>query len=212
MKPVALARGQVIFEGNESPRYVYFLDSGVVSLMLGSRDGHEVEVASIGREGLVGDAALLGCRTTLTRCLVHVEGHAWRLPAPLVQHEFQNPGVLQTRMLGYLQALLADSFQIELCNRLHCVEQRLVRWLLLLRYRSGSEHWPLTQESIAQALGTRRPGITDACGTLREAGLIEYGHGQFHLCNVAALKKSSCECYDVIAHSLNEFAARLSPQ
>ena len=209
LKPISLSRKQIIFDSDNAPDHVYFLDSGVVSLLLCSHDGHEVEVATVGREGLVGDAAVLGCAKTLTRCIVQVEGNGWRAPAHLIQNEFQTPSVLQGRMLGYLQTLLASSFQIELCNRRHSVEQRLARWLLLLRYRAGSDRWPLTQETIAQALGTRRPGITDACNALRQAGLIEYGHRQFQICDVPGLKAFSCECYDAITHNLNELAHRI---
>ena len=209
LKPISLVRKQIIFDCDNTPDYVYFLDSGVVSLLLCSQDGHEVGVAAVGREGLVGDAALLGCAKTLTRCIVQVEGSGWRVPAQVIQNEFQTPGVLQGRMLGYLQTLLASSFQIELCNRRHSVEQRLARWLLLLRYRASSDSWPLTQETIAQALGTRRPGITDACNVLRQAALIEYGHGQFQICDVPGLKAFSCECYGVITHNLNELAHRI---
>ena len=209
LKPILLARQQIIFDSDDAPEYAYFLDSGVVSLLLCSRDGHEVEVATVGREGLIGDAALLGCSKTLTRGVVQVAGSGWRISAHLVHSEFRRPGVLQDRILSYLQTILANSFQIELCNRRHSVEQRLARWLLLLRYRSGRDTWPLTQENIAQALGTRRPGITDACAALRQTGLIEYGHGQFRICDTSGLKAFSCECYGAIARNLNEFAARI---
>ena len=198
LKPTRLPAGQVLHEIGECIERVYFPDSGMVSLVLTSGDGTNVEVGIVGREGMVGAAALLQSNQTISQAMVQIAGSGWRLPAEVLRAEFKRGGLLQERMLRYAQALLTQTSQTALCNRLHTVEERLARWLLTAHDCVQSDTIGLTQEFIADMLGTRRTGVTIAAGVLRQEGLIDYTRGYIKIIDHEGLKDAACECYPIL--------------
>lgn len=188
---------------------VYFPDSGLVSLILTSLDGIEIEVSLAGREGLVGAAGLLGSDRTLSQAVVQIAGRGWQMPASVLFEQFRKGGALQLLLFRYLQFLLIQSFQTTLCNRRHSVVERLSRWLLTTQDRVGSAYLPVTQSLMAHMLGTRRPGITEACGVLAGEGLVECGRGYTRILDHEGLIRKSCECYSVINKEFQRIFANL---
>lgn len=198
LEKVALNNHQVLYEPFEPIDFVYFPVQGVVSLLYTMEDGSTVEVGIVGAEGMVGIPVILGGMKTTNQALVQVPGSAMRLKASVLKSEFERAGVLQTLLLRYAQALLSLASQSAACNRLHTLEERLARWLLLVQNRLQSDELPLTQEYISQMLGTRRSGVTVAAGTLQEAGIISYKRGKITILNQENLEATACECYRVI--------------
>ncbi|HEX8236960.1 MAG TPA: Crp/Fnr family transcriptional regulator [Abditibacteriaceae bacterium] len=178
--------------------HVYFPNSGMISLVLTSNEGTNVEVGIVGREGMAGTASVLGGAPAISQSIVQIEGTAMQLPTSVLLEEFEHSKSLRRLLLGSLQALVTQTAQTALCNRLHSVEERLSRWLLVVSDRVGSDEFDLTQEFIAHMLGTRRSGVTVACGQLRSADLIEYSRGRIQIMDRQGLIDTSCECYAVI--------------
>ncbi|MBD2039389.1 Crp/Fnr family transcriptional regulator [Microcoleus sp. FACHB-672] len=207
LEKVELNNHQVLYNPNELIEFVYFPTQGVVSLLYAMEDGSTVEVGIVGAEGMVGIPVILGGMKTTNLALVQVAGYGMRLKASLLKSEFERGGVLQTLLLRYSQALLSFVSQTAACNRLHTLEERLSRWLLLVQHRLQSDELPLTQEYISQMLGTRRSGVTVAAGTLQQAGIISYKRGKINILNQENLEATACECYQVIQ---SEFARLLN--
>ncbi len=157
-----------------------------------------VEVCLVGNDGIVGTPAALGDNITTTTATVQIPDSAMRMKASLLKSEFQRGGVLQSLLLRYMQAQHSFISQNAACNRLHHLEGRLARWLLLVCDRVGSNELPLTQEFISQMLGVRRAGVTEAANTLQQAGLIRYNRGRITILNREGLEAFSCECYEII--------------
>ena len=198
LERVSLERDQVIYEPGEPIRHVYFPHQAIVSLVSTMSDGSTVEVGVVGNEGMVGIPVVLGGNTTTTRAFVQVPDGGTRMEATRLNAEFNRGGPLQSLLLRYTQALHTQVSQTAACNRLHKVESRLARWLLSVSDRMQSDQFPLTQEFIAQMLGCRRPGVTEAAGTLSQAGMIRYTRGRITILNREDLAATSCECYGVI--------------
>ena len=198
LRSTSLPVGQILHESGECIERVYFPDSGMVSLVLTSGDGTNVEVGIVGREGMVGTAALLQSNQTISQAIVQIAGCGWRLPAEVLRAEFKRGGLLQDQMLRYAQTLLMQTSQTALCNRLHTVEERLARWLLMAHDCVQSDTIGLTQEFIADMLGTRRTGVTIAAGVLRQEGLIDYTRGYIKITDHEGLKSAACECYPIL--------------
>jgi CRP-like cAMP-binding protein len=198
LERVPLPLGAVIYESGAEQRYVYFLASGIVSLLYVMNDGSAAEIAVVGNEGMVGIALFMGGETTPSRAVVQSTGSAWRLEAAQIKAEFARGGALQRVLLLYTQALITMMTQTAVCNRHHMLEQQLCRWLLLSLDRLPSNQLVMTQQLIANMLGVRREGVTEAAGRLQADGLINYSRGRINVLNRAKLEKRACECYAVV--------------
>jgi len=200
---VKLPLGLVVFESGRKLRHLYFPASGIVSLLYAMENGASTEIAVIGNEGVVGIALFMGGESTPSRAVVQSAGHAYRLKATALKTEFERGGPLQHLLLRYTQALIAQMTQTAVCNRHHAVDQQLCRWLLLSLDRLPSNELAMTQELIANMLGVRREGVTEAAGKLQEAGLIRYSRGHITVLNRPKLEARVCECYAVVKKEMD---------
>ena len=198
LEPVKLPLGLVIFESGTKLRHLYFPTSGIVSLLYTMENGASTEIAVIGSEGAVGIALFMGGDSTPNRAVVQSAGGGYRLNAATVRAEFDRGGPLQHLLLRYTQALIAQMTQTAVCNRHHSVDQQLCRWLLLSLDRLPSNELAMTQELIANMLGVRREGVTEAAGHLQDAKLIRYNRGRITVLDRPKLEKRVCECYAVV--------------
>jgi CRP-like cAMP-binding protein len=195
---VTFSLGQILCEPGERIHYCYFPTNAIVSLLYTMQDGSTAEMGLVGNEGVLGVAVFLGGESTCSRALVAVAGDALRLPTKRTQEEFAHGGPLQLLLLRYTQALITQVSQTAVCNRLHSVEQRLCRWLLLCHDRNNCSELLMTQEIIANMLGGRRESVTVAAGHLQDAGLIHYCRGHIRILDRDGLESNVCECYRVV--------------
>ena len=195
---VALPLGEVLYESGAKMPYVYFPTTAIVSLLYVMEDGASAEIAIVGNEGLLGISLFMGGETTPSRAVVQSAGHAFRLRADLLKAEFGRFGPTMHLLLRYTQALITQRAQTAVCNRHHSVDQQLCRWLLLSLDRLDSNELSMTQELIANMLGVRREGVTEAAGKLQDAGLIRYRRGRITVLDRPGLESRSCECYQVV--------------
>jgi len=195
---VPLQLGQVLYEPGIQMRYVYFPTNSIVSLLYVMEDGASAEIAVVGNEGIVGISIFMGGETTSSRAVVQSAGHAYRLKGQLLKGEFYRAGPMQHLLLRYTQALLTQMAQTAVCNRHHSLDQQLCRWLLLSLDRLPSNELVMTQELIANMLGVRREGVTEAASSLQKAGLIEYRRGHITVLDRTGLQNRVCECYAVV--------------
>ena len=195
---VKLPLGLVVFESGSKLRHLYFPASGIVSLLYAMENGASTEIAVIGDEGVVGIALFMGGESTPSRAVVQSAGYGYRLKAAVLKSEFARGGPLQHLLLRYTQALIAQMTQTAVCNRHHAVDQQLCRWLLLSLDRLPSNELSMTQELIANMLGVRREGVTEAAGRLQDAGLIRYRRGHITVLDRPKLEARVCECYAVV--------------
>ncbi len=205
---VPMPLGHVLYESGDELRHVYFPTDSIVSLLYVLIDGASAEIAVVGNDGIIGVALFMGGETMPNRAVVQSAGHAYRLKGQLLKQEFSRSGELQNLLLRYTQALLTQMSQTAVCNRHHSLDQQLCRWLLLSLDRLPSNELVMTQELIANMLGVRREGVTEAAGNLQRDGLIEYQRGRITVLDRAGLEARSCECYGVVR---KEFA-RLLPE
>jgi CRP-like cAMP-binding protein len=198
LEPVSLPLGMALYESGGAQGYVYFPTSSIVSLLYVLENGSSAEIAVTGCEGLVGIALFMGGETTPSRAVVQSAGHGYRLRAAVLKKEFENGGALQLLLLRYTQALITQMTQTAVCNRHHAVDQQLCRWLLLSLDRLPANELVMTQELIANMLGVRREGVTEAAGKLQAEGLIEYSRGRITVLDREHLEARVCECYAVV--------------
>ena len=198
LEPVDLPLGKAIYEAAQQIEYLYFPTTSMISLLSTIEDGITAEVGLTGNDGVVGIALFLGGETTPNRAVVQIAGKAVRLKALVVKEEFKRGEVFQYLLLRYTQALITQISQTAICNRLHPVEQRFCRWLLLSHDRIKSNELVMTQELIASMLGGRRESVTVAAGRLQEQGLIQYVRGRITILDRVGLEASACECYEVV--------------
>jgi CRP-like cAMP-binding protein len=198
LERVSLSLGEVVYESGGHLDFVYFPTNAVVSLLYTTEDGSTAEMGLTGNDGVVGIALFLGGDTTPNRAVVQVAGGAFRMRAKILQEEFAGGGRLQQLMLRYTQALITQISQTAVCNRLHSVEKRLCRWLLLSHDRVKSDELLMTQEFISNMLGGRRESVTVAAGRLQDAGLINYSRGHISILDRKGLEAAVCECYQVV--------------
>jgi CRP-like cAMP-binding protein len=177
LKPVALPLGRTIYGADDREKHLYFLTAGIVSRVYVTENGASAEFAVTGREGVIGVASFLGGESTPSRALVLSPGYGYRLEADLLKDQFEHDGPLPHLLLRYTQALIAQTGQIAVCNRHHTLEQQLCRWILSCLDRLPSNELTMTHELIADMLGVRRVGVTQAAGKLQAAGLIHYSRG-----------------------------------
>ncbi len=198
LESVALPLGWAVYESGGRMDHVYFPTDGIVSLLYVMESGESAEIAVTGTEGLVGISLFMGGESTTSRAVVQSEGHAYRLPARFLRAEFERGGQLQHLLLRFTQALITQMSQTAVCNRHHAVEQQLCRWLLLSLDRLPANELHMTQELIANMLGVRREGVTEAAGKLQDAGLIHYRRGHITVLDRPGVEKRVCECYAVV--------------
>ena len=198
LERVPLPLGMAVYESGAKLDYVYFPTDCIVSLLYVMKSGASAEIAVVGYEGLVGVALFMGGESTPSRAVVQSAGYAYRLPSKILKREFEQSGPLQHLLLRYTQALITQMAQTAVCNRHHSVEQQLARWLLLSLDRLPSSELHMTQELIANMLGVRREGVTEAAGKLQSAGLIHYSRGRITVIDRPRLEARACECYHVV--------------
>jgi len=198
LRLVAMPLGKVLYESGDVLEYVYFPTDSIVSLLYVLESGASAEISVVGNEGLIGIALFMGGDTTPSRAIVQSAGHAYRLSGQKLKDEFHLSGGLQLLLLRYTQALITQMAQTAVCNRHHSVDQQLCRWLLLSHDRLKSNTLVMTQELIANMLGVRREGVTDAAGKLQKLGAISYSRGQIIVLDRPRLEQLCCECYSVV--------------
>jgi CRP-like cAMP-binding protein len=195
---VPLPLGEALYESGIVLRHVYFPTDSIVSLLYVMSDGASAEIAVVGNDGVIGVSLFMGGETTPSRAVVQSAGHAYRLTGQLLKEEFIRAGAMQHLLLRYTQALLTQMAQTAVCNRHHSLDQQLCRWLLLSLDRLTASELVMTQELIANMLGVRREGVTEAAGHLQQAGLIQYSRGRIKVLDRPGLEARTCECYAVV--------------
>lgn len=195
---VDLPLGHVIYESGDRLDHVYFPTTSIISLLYVMEDGASAEIAIVGNEGIVGVALFMGGETTPSRAIVQSAGRAYKLSGAAMKQEFNRGGPMQRLLLRYTQSLITQMAQTAVCNRHHSIDQQLCRWLLLSMDRLPSNELRMTQELIANMLGVRRSGVTEAALKLQSAGLIRYRHGHIEVLDRPGLEQRVCECYAVV--------------
>ena len=198
LEPVDMPLGQVLYESGTRLSHVYFPTTSIISLLYVMENGASAEIAVVGQEGIVGVALFMGGESTPSRAVVQSAGQGLRLKASLMMQEFNRGGPVMHLLLRYTQALITQMAQTAVCNRHHSLDQQLCRWLLLSLDRLQSNQLVMTQELIANMLGVRREGVTEAAGQLHKAGLIRYQRGHITILDRAGLERRTCECYAVV--------------
>lgn len=207
LEAVQLEAGQVLYEAGGRQSHMYFPLSAIVSLQYVMRDGASAEIAVVGHDGVIGVALFMGGESTLSRALVRGAGQALRMPAALLKEEFSRQGEMQILLLRYTQVLLTQMAQSAVCNRHHSIEQQLCRCLLLSLDRVRNTTLALTQELIANLLGVRREGVSEAAGRLQQQGVIRYNRGSIVVLDRARLEALCCECYAVVKRETERITA-----
>jgi CRP-like cAMP-binding protein len=207
---VEMPLGKVLYEPGDLLRHVYFPIDCIVSLLYVMESGASAEISVVGNEGLIGIALFMGGETTPSRAVVQSAGHAYRLDGERLKLEFHRNGGMQVLLLRYTQALITQMAQTAVCNRHHSVDQQLCRWLLLSLDRLASNQLNMTQELIANMLGVRREGVTDAAGKLQTLGVIRYQRGHITVLDRPKLEELSCECYEVVKRETDRLEAASS--
>jgi CRP-like cAMP-binding protein len=196
---IPMPTGKVVYESGAAIAHVYFPATSVVSLIYVLETGASAEISVVGSEGLVGIALFMGGGgSTPSQAVVQSAGHGYRLRSAVVRSQFEKSGALMDIFLRYTQALITQMSQTAACNRHHTLDQQLCRWLLRNLDRRQGAHLEMTQESIANLLGVRREGVTDAALKLQRAGLIRYTRGKIEILDRAGIERRSCECYEVV--------------
>ena len=198
LEPVELPLGKALYESGARMSHVIFPTTAIVSLLYVLEDGASAEIAVVGSEGLVGISLFMGGHSTPSRAVVQSAGHGLRLPADVMMAEFYRAGPVMHLLLRYTQALITQMTQTAVCNRHHSLDQQLCRWLLLSLDRLRGNDLVMTQELIANMLGVRREGVTEAAGALQRAGLIGYQRGHITVLDRHGLEQRTCECYAVV--------------
>jgi CRP-like cAMP-binding protein len=193
-----LKLGDVLYESGRAMRYVYFPTTAIISMLYVMEDGASAEIAIVGNEGILGISLFMGGESTPSRAVVQSAGFGYRMRAQFLKSEFERYGPLMHLLLRYTQALITQMAQTAVCNRHHTVDQQLCRWLLLSLDRLASNELTMTQELIANMLGVRREGVTEAAGKLQEAGLVKYSRGKITVLDRPRLQARACECYQVV--------------
>jgi len=205
LRRVLLHQNHILHEQDSRIEYVYFVENGLVSLVMDASCDSQIEAAMIGSEGMVGAMSILGNYPSVHRAMVQIPGKAYRLPVGVLREEWKRNPDLQEWLFSYANLLMAQVSQTVLCGRIHTIEERLNRWLLAARDRIEADNLELTHDHIAQMLGVRRPGVTVALGVLQQSGLIECGRGQINIKNAAKLERCACECYSILRQKFQSF-------
>ncbi|MFJ2463098.1 Crp/Fnr family transcriptional regulator [Pseudomonas sp. NPDC087615] len=209
---VSFPLGKVLYESGDVLRYVYFPTDSIISLLYVMENGAAADISVVGNEGLIGVALFMGGESTSSRAVVQSAGYAFRLRGQLLKDEFNRHGEMLRLMLRYTQALITQMAQTAVCNRHHSIDQRLCRWLLLSLDRLPGNQLVMTQELIANMLGVRREGITEAARKLQKLGVIEYCRGLITVLDRPQLEELSCECYAVVKHETDRLLPCAQPE
>jgi CRP-like cAMP-binding protein len=212
LEPVELPLGAVLYESGNRLTHVYFPTTAIVSLICVMDSGATTEIAIVGNEGVVGVSLFMGGESTTSRAVVQSAGLGYRLKANQMMEEFNRTGPVMYLLLRYTQALITQMAQTAVCNRHHSLDQQLCRWLLLSLDRLRSNELVVTQELIANLLGVRREGVTEAAGRLLAAGLITYRRGHITVLDRAQLEHRSCECYAVVKREYDRLLPGKTPE
>ena len=204
-----VSTGEVLHESGAPIKYLYFPLDCVMSLLYEMENGISSELSIVGSEGMVGISSIMGSETAPNRAVVQSEGQALRIRADALQKEFQRGGALQMHLLRYTHALMTQMAQTGLCNRHHCVQQQLCRWLLVTQDHFGTRELCVTQQHIADMLGVRREGVTQAAGVLQDIGWIRYSRGHIVVIDRPGLEGGACECYQILK---KEYGRLLAPE
>ena len=207
LEPVALRLGELVYGPDEQMAHALFPTTAIISLHYVTETGASAETAGVGNEGVVGIALFMGGNTTPSSAVVQTAGMAYRLDARRFKEEFDRCSFAQRLLLRYTQALMTQISQTAACNRHHSIEQQLCRWLLLTLDRATSNEMIITQELVANMLGVRREGITEAAGRLRDAGYIQYRRGHLAVLKREGLETRTCECYLVVKEEFGRLLA-----
>ncbi len=195
---ISMPLSSVLYESGDALRHIYFPTNCIVSLLYVMQDGASAEIAVVGNEGAIGVALFMGGETTPSRAIVQSAGCAFRLTRTRLRHEFDRHGQLLHVLLRYTQSLITQMAQTAVCNRHHSLDQQLCRWLLLSLDRLDGNTLKITQELIANMIGVRREGVTEAAGKLQKLGVIRYRRGEITVLDRKRLEQLSCECYAVV--------------
>ena len=195
---IPMPLGWALYESGSHMNYLYFPTTSIVSVLYVTENGASAEIAITGNCGVVGISLFMGGETTPSRAVVQSAGHGYRLAGNIVKREFAKRGQFQLLALRFTQALMTQMAQTAVCNRHHTLDQQLCRWLLLSLDRLENDELAMTQELIANMLGVRREGVTEAAGHLQKAGLISYNRGHIKVLNRPGLEERVCECYSVV--------------
>jgi CRP-like cAMP-binding protein len=206
---VKMSLGEALYESGGHLEHIYFPATSIVSLLYVLEDGASAEIAVVGREGILGVALFMGGETTPSRAVVQSAGYGYRLSSRLLKQEFNRAGPMMHLLLRYTQALITQMAQTAVCNRHHSVEQQLSRWLLMSLDRLSSNELTMTQELIANMLGVRREGVTEAAGNLRRSGVIHYSRGRITVIDRPGLEREVCECYGVVKKEFDRLLSDL---
>lgn len=206
---VELELGAVIYESGRIMGSVYFPTNSIVSLLYVMENGSSAEISVVGNEGLVGISLFMGGESTPSRAVVQSKGYAYKLKSIVLMTEFNRHEALLNLLLRYTQALITQMAQTAVCNRHHSVDQQLCRWLLLSLDRLCGDQLNMTQELIANMLGVRREGVTDAAGKLQKLGVISYSRGKIKVLDRRRLEELSCECYEVVKKETDRLFAEM---
>jgi CRP-like cAMP-binding protein len=198
LEPIDMALGEVLYESGATLSHVYFPTTAIVSLLYVMQNGASAEIAVAGNEAIVGISLFMGGESTPSRAVVQSAGRALRMKAQTLKDEFNSNGVVLHLLLRYTQALITQMAQTAVCNRHHSLDQQLCRWLLLSLDRLQGDQLVMTQELIANMLGVRREGVTEAALKLQKAGLINYARGRIKVLDRSGLEALTCECYEVV--------------
>ena len=209
---VALSLGQVLYESGDTLRHVYFPTDSIVSLLYVMESGASAEISVVGNEGLIGVSLFMGGESTPSRAVVQSAGSAFRLRGQRLKDEFNRHTEMMVLMLRYTQALITQMSQTAVCNRHRSVDQQLCRWLLLSMDRLPSNRLTMTQELIANMLGVRREGVTEAAGKLQKLGVIQYTRGAITVLDRPRVEKLCCECYGVVRKETDRLLPYLPPR
>jgi CRP-like cAMP-binding protein len=205
LKPVALPLRTVLYEPDETPKYAHFMTSGIASIVSSMANGASAEVGIWGNEGLVESFHLLGRARIPTRCFIQMEATALRMPFKELQKEFLENEDVRENVLQCVQSQGFILGQLTACNRLHEAEERMARWLLMVRDRVESDTYFLTQEFLANMLGARRTTVTAAAGALQRRGFIKYSRGRIKIVDSKGLENAACECYKTVRNLYLDF-------
>ena len=209
LEPHPMQRGLTLSPSRLMSDYVYFIDSGVVSLVASTRSGNSIEVALVGREGVAGLTDALGKQPLPYGLMVQLPGLAYRVPKTVIRDHILSCSALHELLMDYSQRVMHQLAQSALCNRFHTSVQRLAKWLLLTAERADTNRLELTHELVAQMVGAPRSAVSESASTLREKGIIDYRRGVLTIRNARRLHTVACECYDVISHVSNGGNPRL---
>jgi len=205
LRSVTFPIGTILYMPEQKIEHAYFVERGVVSLLAALEDGATVEAGVIGPEGLAGVSVILGADSTPNQALTQSSVEAWRISTADLVTEFRKSGRLRDSLLRFVHTMFTQVTQTAACNRLHTLDQRLARWLLLTQDRVESNEFTLTQEFLSRMLGVRRAGVTVAANDLRQAGLIHYRRGDIVILDRLGLEKVSCECYRIVKQEYDSY-------